>query len=379
VKNSNDTVALDERTGDRRGGAKLEGFPPDLERRFYIIEDGNQRTVFADTKGEKELFRDKGHQLVARPGEPATVKLMVDTAQHRGWETISVGGSKDFRREAWLEASSRGLNVRGYEPTPLDLAELSKRTRREPERAGSQDNAIRQVATQEAKQEAAKQEVTPARPNYKEGIEGVVLAQGVRPYQDKADATGTAFVDLQLPNGEKHTVWGVGLPDAMEEAGVEVGDKIALKETGVENVTVGDRSLPRRSWEASRIEEYRLEREIESIGADFNYVNARESSIPNEERAKLYLDQSRAASAGMPELRNAVALESYVERKLQREYGNRPELVSRGLNEARHKIAYMIRHGTELPHVRVREERTQELSTEHREPVQDRQRGERER
>jgi hypothetical protein len=115
------------------------------------------------------------------------------------------------------------------------------------------------------------------------------------------------------------------------------------------------------------------------IGADFNYVNARESSIPNEERAKLYLDQSRAASAGMPELRNAVALESYVERKLQREYGNRPELVSRGLNEARHKIAYMIRHGTELPHVRVREERTQELSTEHREPVQDRQRGERER
>jgi predicted ABC-type ATPase len=95
----------------------------------------------------------------------------------------------------------------------------------------------------------------------------------------------------------------------------------------------------------------------------------------NAQRAKLYLEQSRAASAGMPELRDAVALESYVERKLQREYGDRPELVSRGLNEARRTIANMIRQGAELPQVRVREERTQELSPEPR----DRQRDERER
>ncbi|WP_204279743.1 LPD7 domain-containing protein, partial [Serratia marcescens] len=44
-----------------------------------------------------------------------------------GWEALQVRGSAEFRREAWLEANARGMEVQGYQPTELDRQALADR------------------------------------------------------------------------------------------------------------------------------------------------------------------------------------------------------------------------------------------------------------
>ena len=51
---------------------------------------------------------------------------MLDVAEAKGWNSIKLSGSKEFRRAAFLEANSRGIAVEGYKPTPQDLALLEK-------------------------------------------------------------------------------------------------------------------------------------------------------------------------------------------------------------------------------------------------------------
>ena len=52
---------------------------------------------------------------------------MVSVAQHRQWDALHVRGSVESRREAWLEAGARGIEVQGYQPTDLDRQALSDR------------------------------------------------------------------------------------------------------------------------------------------------------------------------------------------------------------------------------------------------------------
>lgn len=121
--------------------------------------------------------------------------------------------------------------------------------------------------------------------------------------------------------------------------------------------------------EARSTDEAKMLREIEALGSVGTTLHtgpgrdvAFEGMYVNEARALQYLEQGRMASAGTPELRNAVALESYIERKLQREFKDNPALVKRGMDAARHKIADMIRHGSDFPQPKVVDERAAQLN-----------------
>ena len=48
-------------------------------------------------------------------------------AQARGWNEIKISGSEKFRQEVWLEASVRGMAVKGYTPNEADKAQVNKR------------------------------------------------------------------------------------------------------------------------------------------------------------------------------------------------------------------------------------------------------------
>ncbi len=61
------------------------------------------------------------------PTSAAVMRDMVSVAQHQQWESLQVRGSVEFRREAWLEAGVRGLEVQGYHPTELDRQTLADR------------------------------------------------------------------------------------------------------------------------------------------------------------------------------------------------------------------------------------------------------------
>lgn len=386
-----DQGAAEEADAKRR--PQVSGYPDELERRYYVIteKNGEVHRVYADSQGAKEIFRDYGDELRTKQADPDSVRLMMETAQHRGWDSLKLSGAKEFRREAWLEASARGIAVRGYEPTELDRQELARREqafmkneiRRNPTREVTPDGKPTDRAASVPTAPATEAAQLPSQVNYRVGVEGVLLDAGSRPYKDNPDAQPSPYVELQLANGDRHTAWGVGLPDALEKAGVEKGDRISIRETGIETVTktipreidgktvLMEANVQRRGWETHKLErqeERQAEAAVHSIGGAQNSLHtgpgrevAFEGTGANEERAKDFLMQGRMASAGTPELRGAVALENYVERKLQRDFGHNPALVARGMNAARHKIAHMISRGVDFPKPRVTDERAKQL------------------
>lgn len=122
-----DRAGPDERDKARRRNQQT-GFTAEIEQRLHVLpdRDGTVYRICADRKGERELFRDYGDALRTRIANQASVRLMLDTAQHRGWQAITLTGGREARREAWLQARERGLNVRGYEPSERDRQELSR-------------------------------------------------------------------------------------------------------------------------------------------------------------------------------------------------------------------------------------------------------------
>ena len=77
-------------------------------------------------------FEDKGNKLETRSNSEHIAESMVRIAEARGWDEIKVSGSETFRREVWLEAASRGMEVKGYSPSEQDKAQLAKRASERP-------------------------------------------------------------------------------------------------------------------------------------------------------------------------------------------------------------------------------------------------------
>lgn len=95
--------------------------PDSVMRRFLKVKD---EYYFPD---RTPAFSDRGTKLATRGAHTEVVTSLVEIAIARGWETITVKGTDEFRRSAWMEAAHRGLTVAGYKPTALDIAELSAR------------------------------------------------------------------------------------------------------------------------------------------------------------------------------------------------------------------------------------------------------------
>ena len=47
---------------------------------------------------------------------------MVELAQAKGWTKLDLKGTDEFKREAWLEASMRGLDTKGFDVREVDRA-----------------------------------------------------------------------------------------------------------------------------------------------------------------------------------------------------------------------------------------------------------------
>lgn len=119
------------------------GMPERLRRKYYVAEAGtrDEANAYADPRGEYLAFKVSAERVATRLEDAGVIRDMVSIAQHRGWADVQVRGSVEFRRTAWLEASVRGLAVRGYEPDPIDRAALSFRTKSDVDPARSQSQS----------------------------------------------------------------------------------------------------------------------------------------------------------------------------------------------------------------------------------------------
>lgn len=112
--------------------------PEAVARRFLNVD---RDYYFPD---KTHAFADRGVKLATRGAHPEVVRTLIEIAKARGWDSITVKGTEEFRRSAWMEAAQAGLQVAGYKPTALDLAELaSKPANNWVEKAGAK---VRDVA-----------------------------------------------------------------------------------------------------------------------------------------------------------------------------------------------------------------------------------------
>lgn len=112
-------------TGPAVLGAPLDDnstvVPEAVARRFLKVE---HEYYFQD---RTPAFSDFGNRLATRGTNLEVVRSLVEIAKARGWDTITVKGTEEFRRSAWMEAAKNGLTVAGYKPSALDVADLASR------------------------------------------------------------------------------------------------------------------------------------------------------------------------------------------------------------------------------------------------------------
>lgn len=69
---------------------------------------------------------DHGDRLLTKSGRDQEILAAVALAKAKGWKTIHLTGSADFKARAWLEIVRAGLQVTGYDPSPDLRAQLEK-------------------------------------------------------------------------------------------------------------------------------------------------------------------------------------------------------------------------------------------------------------
>jgi hypothetical protein len=294
---------------DKSSSATVDdnALPDRIRRKYYVVAnepgkdgpDGEAR-LYADERGEYLAFKVTDDRLVTRLAAAEVIRDMVSVAQHRQWESLQVRGSVEFRREAWLEAGARGLEVQGYQPTELDRQTLADR-REVWDRAHSGTPKVEARSASDRGEPADKFE-------YDKGISGRLIEVGQAPYRNRTDAEASTYVALELDNGRQHQVWGVGLEKATADSKARSGDRIQVRRDGVERVAkdikvidaasgsarIERRQVPRNRWRVTA-EKFRAAdrptaaRDTDLVAAQSQMViieKALERVFPGDDRAR---------------------------------------------------------------------------------------------
>ncbi len=250
--NANDTAERTGGTPDRQSQLLTE---QEKNRQVELMEQVHNQFRVAGSKfhfkdqPQKVAFKDMGRRMVSASNDDRVAKAMATMAEAKGWKTIKVSGHPDFKREVWMEASLRGIEVRGFKPKEQDLKLLEDRRER------TMHNTIEHVETERERKpvaEHSKPEPHPANETSKEwagpavesatksasrAYAGRVLEHGLANFNHDPDEKQSYFIKLATDKGEK-TVWGIDLKRAVSDGSVKTGDDIKLEFKGDTPVTV---------------------------------------------------------------------------------------------------------------------------------------------
>jgi len=194
--------------------------PPDGLEIRYLFVDGRYVDV---GNGVTTIFQDKGKYLATTKEDIQTVHDMVEVAKAKGWDKLKLSGMPEFKRLMYIEAESQGIKTRGYQPTPADLAMVNRRL---------EERSLNQVQPELGQMK----EIVPGQGQDKplqesDRLAGILLNHGAAPYLHDEKNKASYFVTLRQGETER-TIWGVGLPGAIEESQAKEGDHISLKNLG---------------------------------------------------------------------------------------------------------------------------------------------------
>jgi len=194
---------------------------------------------------KRVAFTDKGRRMVSNSNDERVAHAMAMMSEARGWKTIRVSGHPDFKREVWMEASLRGIEVRGFKPDEKDLAEFEARLEararntieqeeqqrrdRQPKHSEAEASQATKVVAAAVAAEAVSQAVR--------AYSGRIVDHGKANYKNDPEEKVSYFVKLATAKGEE-IVWGVDLPRALAEGKAKTGDDVRLEFLGKQRVTV---------------------------------------------------------------------------------------------------------------------------------------------
>jgi hypothetical protein len=134
-------------------GSPDRTIPEHLKPHYH--QDGNAyRSAYRPDQIE---FVDRGNRMHAYfPISTFTTRALIEIAEARGWKEIEVTGSKKFQQSVYVEATSRNLGVRGYEPTQKDAEILQHRAERRESEKNPMVQAFLQAESKKDREAAVK-------------------------------------------------------------------------------------------------------------------------------------------------------------------------------------------------------------------------------
>ena len=98
-----------------------------ISKSYYIEEKGQERFYYDDYKRNALAIRTDEKVVSSKRDDLNTIRAMLDITQARGWPAVMIRGTQDFKREAWIEATARGIEGKGFNPSDLDRQEADRR------------------------------------------------------------------------------------------------------------------------------------------------------------------------------------------------------------------------------------------------------------
>jgi len=240
-------------------------------RKRFIEASGQFYYRTAPGEPTKVAFTDHGKRLITEHDDPSVIHGMVLRAQEKGWTVVRVNGTDEFKTEAWVQATIAGLEVEGYTPRGIDLAQREDRREQRPvRRPTSKDRDAPETSKREASESPQRSEKTMsdgqqvalatleailrargdsptmitaaveearARFQGERIVVGTVVDYGIDHFKHDVQKDKSYFVKVATPQGERE-IWGVDLARACEQREVKRGDAIALVQRAHEPVTV---------------------------------------------------------------------------------------------------------------------------------------------
>lgn len=322
---------------DKSSSATVEdnALPDRIRRKYYVVTnepgkegpDGEAR-LYADERGEYLAFKVTDDRLVTRLAAAEVIRDMVSVAQHRQWDALHVRGSAEFQREAWLEASARGMEVQGYQPTDLDRQTLA-------DRRDAWDRAHPRASDVETRS-AFDRGVRADEFEYDKGVSGRLIEVGQAPYRNRADAEASTYVAIEIDDGRQHRVWGVGLKKAVVDSKAQPGDRIDVRRDGIEQVS----------------------KSIKVVDAATGTTRIERRQVPRNRwrvTAEKFRAADRKAAARDPDLAAAQSQIAVIEKALERAFPDNERARHRIVEAARERIAKHLGQGHSFARATVRE------------------------
>ncbi|ELU5419232.1 hypothetical protein SB995_004467 [Salmonella enterica] len=334
---------------------------PDRVAKSYIEVEGK---YYFQNRPDSLAFVDKGAKLQTKLSNSQVAGSMIDIAEARGWTEIQVKGTEDFRREAWLQATARGLTAHGYKPKEEDLARLKKvagerninevearevadnvktspsapsgtTSKNQSEAPTSKTGTTESSSTTQGKNESAKVEAE----EKVNKLAGKLVEHGAAPYEHKKDNKDNYYVTLENADGKQSTTWGVDLQRAMAESEAQPGDHVELKNLGRKAVTV-EKDVKDETGKVVKKETINTFRNSWQVKAD---------AIRDQERP------AREIVKEHPDLVNEITAVKLAEKVSQSMNADDKE---RFMSRVRDKLADKVASGEKGPELKIKEAQT---------------------